>query len=115
MPPGYALLETIGRRSGQPRQTPVGDGRIGQTFWIVAEQGPRAAYVLNLAANPRVRLLVREGRRTVWLTGTAQVLYDDDPRARQRRLAETGLNRRLNAAMVRAMGTELTTVRIALE
>jgi hypothetical protein len=32
VPPGYALLETIGRRSGQPRQTPVGDGLIGDTF-----------------------------------------------------------------------------------
>jgi hypothetical protein len=37
VPPGYALLETVGRRSGQPRQTPVGDGLIGETFWIVAE------------------------------------------------------------------------------
>jgi F420H(2)-dependent quinone reductase len=35
VPPGYALLETVGRRSGRPRQTPVGDGLIDQTFWIV--------------------------------------------------------------------------------
>jgi len=26
--PGYALLETIGRKSGKPRRTPVGDGRV---------------------------------------------------------------------------------------
>jgi hypothetical protein len=31
-PPGYALLETTGRRSGEPRRTPVGDGHQGDTF-----------------------------------------------------------------------------------
>src|SRR2546425_5559377 len=41
VPPGYALLETIGRKTGKPRRTPVGDGRIGSQFWIVAEHGGR--------------------------------------------------------------------------
>jgi hypothetical protein len=40
--PGYALLETIGRKTGKPRRTPVGDGRIGGQFWIVAEHGMNA-------------------------------------------------------------------------
>jgi deazaflavin-dependent oxidoreductase (nitroreductase family) len=115
VPPGYALLETVGRRSGQPRQTPVGEGLIGDTFWIVAEHGLRAAYVRNLQAHPRVRVRVRQGRRTVWRTGTAQVLRGDDPRERQRQLARTSLNRRLNAFVVRTMGTELATVRIDLD
>ncbi len=115
VPPGYALLETIGRRSGLPRQTPVGDGLIGDTFWIVAEHGLRAAYVHNLQADPHVRVQVRRGRRTVWRTGIAQVLPDDDPRERQRQLARTSLNRRLNAFVVRAAGTELATVRIDLD
>ena len=30
--PGYALLETTGRKSGKPRRTPVGDGHIGNEF-----------------------------------------------------------------------------------
>ena len=115
MPPGYALLETTGRLSGLARRTPVGDGRIGNTFWIVAEHGPRAAYVLNLQADPRVRVQVRDGWSTVWLTGIAQVLPEDDPRERQRSLARTRLDRRLNAVMVRAMGTDLATVRIDLD
>ena len=68
-PPGQVLLETIGRKSGQPRQTPVGDGRDGDTLWVVAEHGRRAGYVLNLIANPRVRVRVRRGRRMVWLSG----------------------------------------------
>lgn len=115
VPPGYALMETVGRRSGQPRQTPVGDGLVGETFWIVAEHGLRAAYVRNLQAHPRVRVQVRQGWRTVWRTGTAQVVHDEDPRERQRQLARTSLNRRLNAFVVRAMGTELAVVRIDLD
>ncbi len=115
VPPGYALLETVGRRSGRPRQTPGGDGLIGDTFWIVAEHGRRAGYVRNLQAQPRVRVRVRRGRRAQWRTGTAEVLLDDDPRERQRQLARTSLNRRLNAFVVRTMGTELVTVRIDLD
>ena len=34
--PGYALLETVGRKTGKLRRTPVGDGRVGREFWIVA-------------------------------------------------------------------------------
>jgi deazaflavin-dependent oxidoreductase (nitroreductase family) len=115
VPPGYALLETIGRRSGQPRRTPVGDGRVGDAFWIVTEHGRRANYVRNVQANPRVRVLVRERLRTRWRTGTAHVLPDDDPRARQRWLGSRHLAARLNAAAVRAMGTDLLTVRIDLD
>ncbi len=105
-PPSYAILETTGRRSGRTRRTPVGNGLDRDTFWIVAEHGPRAAYVLNLLANPRVR--VKAGGR--WRSGTAHFLVDDDARARQRQI---GL--RLNAAVVRAMGTDLRTVRIDLD
>lgn len=115
VPPGYALLETIGRRSGVARRTPVGDGLIGGCFWIVAEHGLRAAYVRNVQAEPRVRIRVRQGARLTWLTGTAQVLPDDDPRERQRELARTSLSRRLNAFVVRAMGTELVTVRVDID
>jgi deazaflavin-dependent oxidoreductase (nitroreductase family) len=115
VPPGYALLETIGRRSGRPRQTPVGDGLIDQTFWIVAEHGDRAAYVQNLKSNPRVRVKLRQGLKTTWRTGTATVVTADDPYERQRRLSATSLNRRLNAFVVRIMGTDLSTVRIDLD
>jgi deazaflavin-dependent oxidoreductase (nitroreductase family) len=104
-PPGYAILETTGRRSGQARRTPVGDGRRGDTFWIVAEHGRRAGYVRNIEANPRVRVFT--GRR--WRTGTAHALPDDDPRERQRSLA------RLNAFVVRTVGTDLLTIRIDLD
>jgi deazaflavin-dependent oxidoreductase (nitroreductase family) len=108
--PGYALLETTGRRSGQPRRTPVGDGLVGDTFWIVSEHGRRSAYVLNIESNPRVRVRVK-GR---WRTGTASLLPDDDPRERQRILGRR-FAARVNAAAVRSLGTDLLTVRIDLD
>src|SRR5947208_2819871 len=97
VPPSFVLLETIGRKSGQPRQTPVGDGRVGNTLWIVSEHGRRSGYVLNLTANPRVRVRVRNGLKMEWLSGTATVLPDDDPHARMRKLAALGLGQRINA------------------
>jgi deazaflavin-dependent oxidoreductase (nitroreductase family) len=104
--PTVVLLETTGRRSGQPRRVPVGKALDGDTLWVVAEHGRRAGYVRNIEANPRVR--VRAGRH--WRTGTAHVLIDDDWRERQRRMPN-----RLNSAVVRAMGTEHVTVRVDLD
>jgi deazaflavin-dependent oxidoreductase (nitroreductase family) len=105
-PRSYAILETTGRRSGLPRRTPVGHVVEDNVVWIVAEHGSRAAYVHNIRANPRVRIKLRGG----WRGGTARVLDEDDARARLRRM---GL--RLNALVVRLMGTELLSVRIDLE
>lgn len=55
-PPGDALLETTGRRTGRPRVTPVCDGTEGDTFWIIAQHGRSADYVRNIEANSRVRV-----------------------------------------------------------
>lgn len=114
-PPGYALLETIGRKTGKPRRTPVGDGRIGREFWIVAEHGMKGGYVRNIAQNPRVRLKLRDGLRARWHTGTAHVLPDDDPRERQRWLASQVPGSAANAAAVRLFGTQLLSLRIDLD
>jgi deazaflavin-dependent oxidoreductase (nitroreductase family) len=105
-PPGVVILETTGRKSGQPRRNPVGKALVGDTLWIVAEHGRRAGYVRNISANPRVR--VKLGRR--WRTGTAHPMPDDDPRERQRRIPN-----KLNSASVRLMGTDLLTVRVDLD
>ena len=105
--PGVALLETTGRKSGEPRRIPVSNGleRSTNTFWIVAEMGHEAAYVRNIVADPRVRIRVR-GR---WRTGTARVLDGEDPRARLHSVS------RLNAAGIRAFGGELLVVRVDLD
>ena len=67
-PPGDALLETTGRRTGRPRHTPVCDGQDGERFWLVAQRGRRADWVKNVQANPgqgphrvRRRLAARDG------------------------------------------------------
>lgn len=109
--PGSAILETVGRRSGLTRTTPVTDGLDGDVFWIVAEHGHHAAYVRNLEANPRVR--VKVGRR--WLAGTARTLPDDDPYRRLRTIAGVRSRSIVNLLTVRLMGTDLLTVRIDLD
>jgi deazaflavin-dependent oxidoreductase (nitroreductase family) len=114
-PPGYALLETIGRKTGKPRRTPVGNGRVGQQFWIVAEHGMKASYVRNMANNANVRVKLRDGFRAHWHTGSASLLIDDDPRERQRWLSQQHPGSASNAAAVRFFGTRLLTVRIDLD
>jgi deazaflavin-dependent oxidoreductase (nitroreductase family) len=104
--PLVVILETRGRKSGQPRRVPVGKALDGDTLWVVAEHGRKAAYVKNIEADPHVR--VRVGRR--WRAGIARVLYDDDWRLRQRQLPN-----KVNSAVVRLIGTEHLTIRIDLE
>lgn len=103
-PKTHALLETRGRRSGQPRRVPIGNGLRGDSFWILTEHGYASHYVKNIQADPHVR--VKIGRR--WYEGVAHILPDDDVRARMREL------RRVNDLAVRAMGTEHLTIRVDL-
>jgi deazaflavin-dependent oxidoreductase (nitroreductase family) len=115
-PRAFALLETVGRRSGKPRRTPVGNGLLGETFWLISEHGRGAGYVRNIEANPHVR--VKIGRS--WRVGTAHVLPDEDPDARLELVASAlGRMRRLDAAIfcsfVRWLGTQPVTVRVDLD
>ncbi len=104
--PGWALLETRGRRSGQRRVVPVGNGLRDGVFWVVTEHGFHADYVRNILADPRVRVKVA-GR---WRTGHATVLAGEDPYARLR-----ALRRPVNDALLLAVGTEQLVIRIDLE
>lgn len=103
--PSQTLLETTGRKSGQPRSTPVGGLLDGDRFWLVSEFGDRSQYVRNIQADPQVRVRVR-GR---WYPGTAHLLPDDDAQARLEQLPT------MNSAAVRAMGDNLLTIRIDLD
>jgi deazaflavin-dependent oxidoreductase (nitroreductase family) len=105
-PRAFALLETTGRRTGLPRQTPVGDGCVGDTFWLVAAHGTQADWVRNLQVHPAVR--VKIGRR--WRTGIAVVLPEDDALARSRSLPH-----QWDAALGRLMASSPLTVRIDLD
>ena len=99
------MLETTGRKSGQPRRTAVGGSMVDNKFWMVSEHGEHSDYVHNIKANPAVRVRIN-GQ---WRNGTAHLLPDDDPRQRLRSLP------RLNSAGVRTMGTDLLTIRVDLD
>jgi deazaflavin-dependent oxidoreductase (nitroreductase family) len=100
-----AVLETIGRKSGLPRPTPIGGRRVGSSYWLVSEFGRKSQYVQNILVNPNVRLQIRG----IWHTGTAVVVDDDDPKDRLRQLPW------LNSALVRLVGSELLTIRVDLD
>lgn len=102
--PMQTVLETTGRTSGLPRQTPIGGRRIGQEFWLVSEFGEKSQYVRNLQAHPQVRVRIK-GK---WYAGTAHPVPQDDARTRLKSLP------RLNSAAVRTIGTNLLTVRVDL-
>jgi deazaflavin-dependent oxidoreductase (nitroreductase family) len=99
------MVETTGRKSGQPRCTAVGGRVVDNQFWMVSEHGEHSHYVANIKANPKVRVRIR-GR---WRNGTAHLLHDDDAKARLASLPG------LNSAVVRMMGSDLLTIRIDLD
>jgi deazaflavin-dependent oxidoreductase (nitroreductase family) len=111
-PANFALLETTGRRTGLPRQTPVGGRLEGDAFWLVSEHGRRSQYAQNLIANPRVRVKT-QGR---WHIGRATLLPDDDARQRRQALDRThGLSGRIDGLIFRAAATDPLTIRIDLD
>ena len=99
------MLETTGRKSGQPRRTAIGGRVIGNQFWMVSEHGEHSHYVLNIKADPTVRLRIH-GQ---WRSGTAHLLPDDDAQERLRSLPG------FNSALVRLMGSHLLTIRVDLD
>ena len=88
------LLTTTGRRSGEPRTTPLIYGRHGDAYLVVASKGgadaPPAWYV-NLQADPEVEVQVKDERfkararaatpdekQTMWATMTSEwPAYDE--------------------------------------
>ena len=113
-PYGLVILETRGRVSGKIRRVPVGNGRKGDDFWIIAEHGTRAGYVRNIQHDPHVRVRLRTGLRYRWVPGIATIRPDDDPLARQRKIIAWHPLRALNAVNVRVFGADLLTVHVQL-
>lgn len=104
-PAAFALLETVGRSTGKPRQTPVGNGLDGDTFWLIAAHGHQADFVRNIQAHPMVRVKVGK----FWRTGIATLLPDDNTALRSRALPH-----QWDAAIGRAIATTPLTIRIDL-
>jgi F420H(2)-dependent quinone reductase len=59
------ILTTIGRKSGEPRESPLLFLQEGRRIVLVASQGGRATnpmWYLNLVANPKVSFQTKTGR-----------------------------------------------------
>ncbi len=59
------ILTTTGRRSGEPRSTPLIYGRSGDDYVVVASKGGAddpPAWYLNLEANPQAEIQVKADR-----------------------------------------------------
>jgi deazaflavin-dependent oxidoreductase (nitroreductase family) len=109
-PPGMALIETVGNRSGIIRHTPVICSAEGQALWLIAQHGAHAGWVRNFQARPEVR--IRLGRR--WLSGTAELLPEDDVRARIDTFSPSPFGRLVNRIAFRALESQPVVVRVAL-
>ena len=81
------VLSTVGRRTGQPRSTPLLYMRDGEDFVVVASNGGRRqppAWYLNLQVEPKAT--VRDGRRTLGVV--AETPGPEEREALWRRLHE---------------------------
>lgn len=61
-PPPVGILTTIGRKTGEPRESPLLFLREGSRVVLVASQGGRATnpmWYLNIQANPRVSFQIK--------------------------------------------------------
>ena len=102
--PIQTLLETTGRKSGEPRRTPLGGSRVGDQFWFVSEFGEKSQYVRNIQANPNVRVRLRGGgtaARPTWCPTTTRTHGCES-------LPQ------FNSFGVRTFGTNLLTIRVDL-
>jgi len=95
-------LETIGRKTGQPRRVPVSVQFDDRGGGLISQHGTRSGWGRNLVDNPNIR--VRQGNR--WRTGVATLRPDDDVVARGRKFG------RLGATVVKALETTPVSVRI---
>ena len=56
VPSGFIVLETVGRKTGRVRRSPLAATRFGQYVIVATFRGNRSQWVLNLAAQPRTRI-----------------------------------------------------------
>ena len=101
-------LETIGRKSGEPRRVPLTGTADSDGVWVISQHGHRAGWAHNIEADPRVRVRV-DGH---WRDGTAVLLPDDDVRARARSFAGGKVSAAATALAMRAMESDPISVRI---
>lgn len=69
------VLVHKGRRSGQPRRTPVNFADVDGDLYCTAAFGRRADWYRNLKADPQVEVWLPDG----WYAGLAEEVPPDDP------------------------------------
>jgi deazaflavin-dependent oxidoreductase (nitroreductase family) len=105
-------LETIGRKSGEPRRVPLAGRADDNGVWVISQHGRRAGWAHNIAADPRVRVRVDNQ----WRSGTATFEPDDDVRARARSFSGNGkISQSATALTMRAMESDPISVRITYD
>jgi deazaflavin-dependent oxidoreductase (nitroreductase family) len=111
-PPLTVELETIGRKSGEPRRVPL-NGRPDQDgLWVISQHGRRAGWAYNVTANPRVRVRIKDE----WRSGTATFESDDDVVARAQAIGGGGkLGGSAAAVAMRALQSDPISVHIAFD
>lgn len=69
------VLVHTGRKSGQPRRTPVNYTIVHDDIYCAAAYGQRADWYRNVKANPQVEVWLPNG----WYAGVAEEVQSDDP------------------------------------
>lgn len=105
-------LETVGRKSGEPRRVPLAGRADNNELWVISQHGRRAGWAYNIAANPNVRVRIDNQ----WRSGTATFEPDDDVRARARSFGGKGkFTQSATALTMRAMESDPISVRITFD
>ena len=105
-------LETIGRKSGEPRRVPLAGRADDKGVWVISQHGRRAGWAHNIAADPKVRVRVNDQ----WRSATATFEPDDDVRARARSFGGDGkLGQSATVLTMRAMESDPISVRITYD
>jgi deazaflavin-dependent oxidoreductase (nitroreductase family) len=73
VPSGFIVLETVGRKTGKVRRSPLAATRLGEYVIVATFRGDRSQWVFNLAAQPRTKYWIggkrRDARAFVMLEG----------------------------------------------
>jgi deazaflavin-dependent oxidoreductase (nitroreductase family) len=111
-PPLTVELETIGRKSGEPRRVPLNGRPDADGLWVISQHGRRAGWAYNVTADPRVRVRIKDQ----WRSGTATFVPDDDVVARARAIGGGGkIGGSAMAAGMRALQSDPISVHITFD
>ena len=68
---GLVILETTGRKSGEPRQVPLVASRLGDTIWVSTVR-TGSQWVKNLRVEPQIKVWVGGKKRSATATVVAR-------------------------------------------